>query len=167
MWEKSFLIQNSIVIHAICNLHPRPSRFTRSAAFFTWFPLFYLFTRTHKLCQYYLSTSRVYRFVSHISHCRFQRVLLPFRMVFPVSLTRIPICFISSIRECKNRTKYRVSYIAILTRRSNQFARNKKFESTIKIFNRPWISFKDKNVDSLHIPHFIQNFCEKSNYENY
>lgn len=36
--------------------------------FFTWFPLFYLFTRTtHNFCQWFISTSRVYSFVSPFS----------------------------------------------------------------------------------------------------
>lgn len=47
--------------------------------FFTWFPLFYLFTRTtHNFCQWFISTWRVYSFVSPFSRLRsFRNALLP------------------------------------------------------------------------------------------
>lgn len=47
--------------------------------FFTWFPLFYLFTRTtHNFCQWFIWTWRVYSFVSPFSRLRsFRNALLP------------------------------------------------------------------------------------------
>lgn len=79
------LYGGKIVSHPQFDCHPRhlQSRGRQLSAcsllffFFTWFPLFYLFTRTtHNFCQWFIWTWRVYSFVSPFSRLRSFRKLL-------------------------------------------------------------------------------------------
>lgn len=81
------LYGGKIVSHPQFDCHPRHlqsrgrqlSAYSLPFFFFTWFPLFYLFTRTtHNFCQWFISTWRVYSFVSPFSRLRsFRNALLP------------------------------------------------------------------------------------------